>query len=77
MIPDRLLGRVNSLYRLLAWGMMPLGLLLSGLVVRAAETVWARPVALTAPFWTAAAGLLLVTLIGWRPLGAGLPGRAP
>lgn len=77
MIPDRLLGRVNSLYRLLAWGMMPLGLLLSGLVVRAAETVWARPAALTAPFWTAAAGLLLVTLIGWRPLGAGLPGRAP
>jgi MFS family permease len=28
MIPDALLGRVNSIYRLLAWGMMPVGLIL-------------------------------------------------
>ena len=30
--PDRLLGRVNSTYRLLAWGTMPLGALLGGLL---------------------------------------------
>jgi MFS family permease len=30
--PDRLLGRVNSAYRLVAWGTMPLGALLGGLV---------------------------------------------
>lgn len=33
--PDRLLGRVNSAYRLLAWGTMPLGALLGGLVASA------------------------------------------
>ncbi|WP_339690826.1 hypothetical protein [Celeribacter baekdonensis] len=35
-IPDVLLGRVNSLYRLFAWGMMPIGLVLSGLIARGA-----------------------------------------
>ena len=28
LVPDGLRGRVNSLYRLLAWGMMPVGLVL-------------------------------------------------
>ena len=69
MIPDHLLGRVNSIYRLLAWGMMPLGLLLSGLIVRGAEVVTGRESALTVPFWTAALGVLIVTLVGWKPLG--------
>ncbi|MEJ7752481.1 MAG: MFS transporter [Candidatus Limnocylindrales bacterium] len=32
IIPDRLLGRVNSGYRLLAWGTKPLGALLGGVV---------------------------------------------
>ncbi|WP_334194474.1 MFS transporter [Pararhodobacter sp.] len=74
MIPDALLGRVNSLYRLLAWGMMPLGLLLSGLVVRVAELALSRELALTAPFWVASAGVMVVTLAGWRGLGRGLRG---
>ncbi|MFV0491747.1 MAG: MFS transporter [Pseudorhodobacter sp.] len=69
MIPDGLLGRVNSTYRLLAWGMMPLGLLLSGLIVRAAEGIMPRDLALTLPFWVAAAGELGVTIFGWRALG--------
>jgi MFS family permease len=30
--PDRLLGRVNSCYRLVAWGTMPLGTLLAGVL---------------------------------------------
>ena len=34
LIPDNLLGRVNSVYRLLAWGMMPVGLALSGVKTR-------------------------------------------
>lgn len=33
--PDRLLGRVNSAYRLVAWGTMPIGALLGGLVAGA------------------------------------------
>ena len=30
LIPDRLLGRVNSAYRLVAWGTMPVGAALGG-----------------------------------------------
>ncbi|MGH2698953.1 MAG: MFS transporter [Actinomycetota bacterium] len=30
VVPDRLLGRVNSVYRLLAWGTMPLGAVVGG-----------------------------------------------
>lgn len=33
--PDRLLGRMNSAYRLLAWGMMPFGAALGGLLAEA------------------------------------------
>ncbi|MFT4014803.1 MAG: MFS transporter [Paracoccus sp. (in: a-proteobacteria)] len=75
VIPDHLLGRVNSAYRLLAWGMMPVGVMLSGLIVRGAEAFATRETALTAPFWIAAAGILSVSLAGWRPLGAGLARR--
>jgi MFS family permease len=32
VVPDRLLGRVNSAYRMVAWGTMPLGALLGGLL---------------------------------------------
>jgi MFS family permease len=33
--PDRLLGRVNASYRLFAWGAMPIGALLGGLIAEA------------------------------------------
>jgi MFS family permease len=55
IIPDRLLGRVNSVYRFLAWGMMPLGSLLGGVVVGIVERVGDRTTALRAPFWVSAA----------------------
>ncbi|APX12532.1 MFS transporter [Tateyamaria omphalii] len=70
-IPDALLGRVNSIYRLLAWGMMPVGLLLSGLIVRWSEGMLARDLALVAPFVVAAAGAALLTVLAWRPLARG------
>jgi len=35
IVPDRLLGRVNSSYRLLAWGTRPLGALAGGVVAEA------------------------------------------
>ena len=70
-IPDALLGRVNSLYRLLAWGMMPAGLLLSGLIVRVADGSVARDTALTAPFIVAALGALALAIAGWRALDRG------
>lgn len=70
-IPDALLGRVNSLYRLIAWGMMPVGLLASGLIVRMAEGLTTRETALIAPFLVAFVGSLVLTLLGWRALGRG------
>ncbi len=76
MIPDALLGRVNSLYRLMAWGMMPVGLILSGMIVRLGERPVARETALTLPFWAAAVGALVLTLVAWRNLGRGFAAMA-
>jgi MFS family permease len=60
IIPDRLLGRVNSVYRFFAWGMMPVGSLLGGIVVAVTETLSNRENALRAPFWLAAATFVVL-----------------
>lgn len=70
-IPDALLGRVNSLYRLLAWGLMPIGLVLSGLIVRYAEPMIGRSQALNLPIFTASAGALILGILGWQALNRG------
>ena len=36
VVPAHLLGRVNSVYRMLGWGLMPLGALAGGFVAHAA-----------------------------------------
>jgi MFS family permease len=62
IIPDRLLGRVNSVYRLLAWGSMPFGMTAGGALVSAVEQLLGRGPGLRAPFLAAAlvnAGLLV------------------
>ena len=53
--PDRILGRINSSYRLVAWGTRPLGAAAGGLL---GELVGLRAV------FGIAAGLILATLIG-------------
>ncbi|MEM9514292.1 MAG: MFS transporter [Actinomycetota bacterium] len=63
IIPDRLLGRVNSVYRFFGWGMMPIGALLGGLVVVIAETFTDREMALRMPWFVA--GALSVVLFAW------------
>ena len=73
-VPDEILGRVNATYRLFAWGMMPVGLLASGLVVSAAEAVMPRSLALQIPFYVAAAGVIVLTAWAWRRLDAGFAG---
>jgi MFS family permease len=55
IIPDQLLGRVNSAYRLMAWGSQPVGALLGGLI--------GEFVGLTAVFLLAAI-VTLVLLLG-------------
>lgn len=70
-VPDAMLGRVNALYRLASWGMMPVGLAMSGLVVDAAGIVLPRHVALVVPFLLAGAGVLVLTALAWRGIGRG------
>ncbi|MEM1274391.1 MAG: MFS transporter [Pseudomonadota bacterium] len=71
VVPDAIRGRVNSIYRLFAWGTMPLGLLGSGALVRYAETIMDRELALIAPFLVAAAGVFVLSVLTWRTLGRG------
>lgn len=73
MIPDALLGRVNSLYRLMAWGMMPVGLLLSGVLVKLADGPLPRELALMMPFAAGTIGAALLGVLGWRSLERWFP----
>jgi MFS family permease len=59
IVPDRLLGRVNASYRLLAWGSQPLGALLGGLI---GELLGLQAVFLIAGAWS------LLLLLGNRVL---------
>jgi MFS family permease len=54
IVPDRLLGRVNATYRLLAWGTMPIGAALGGII---GEILGVREV-----FLIAGAALLVLVL---------------
>ena len=60
IIPDRLLGRVNSVYRLFGWGSMPIGAALGGFLGTA--------FGLRAPYFVAAGVLLVMTLFATRLL---------
>ncbi|MFN2489644.1 MAG: MFS transporter [Actinomycetota bacterium] len=60
LVPDELLGRVNSAHRCLAWGAIPLGALLGG--------VLASTFGLRMPFLFAAVALLGVGLVATRVL---------
>jgi MFS family permease len=56
IVPNHLLGRVNAGYRLLAWGTMPIGAALGGVI--------ADRFGLTAVFWTTAViGALCIPII--------------
>lgn len=58
IIPDRLLGRVNSVYRLVGWGSMPVGAALGGLL--------ADGFGLRAPYVVAAVALAAMAVIASR-----------
>lgn len=64
VIPDALLGRVNSVYRFLGLGLMPLGALAGGLIVSTVEPSLGRALALRMPFAVAAAGGGLLMVYG-------------
>ncbi len=61
IIPNHLLGRVNSVYRFFGWGMMPIGTALGGVIVAVMEHLTDRETALRSPWVVSAAlGLLLM-----------------
>ena len=69
LIPDALLGRVNSVYRFLGWGAMPLGAMGAGALVSVLEPEMGRAVALHAPYLLGAAvsaGLLVYAVARLR-----------
>jgi MFS family permease len=70
IVPDQLLGRVNAGYRLVAWGTMPIGAALGGLI--------GERLGVTAVFWTCAAvSALCVPLIVVYVRDADLNAEAP
>lgn len=68
--PDHLLGRVNAGYRLLAWGSMPLGSLLAGVL---GELFGVRAVFLIAAAAAATALPLLLIVVNDRTIAAAEP----
>lgn len=60
VIPDRILGRVNSVYRFFGWGMMSIGAFLGGAIVSLGEPLVGRAWALRSPFLVGAAIHLLL-----------------
>ncbi len=63
LIPDRLLGRVNSVYRFFGWGTVAVGTLLGGVLVAAMEPAVGREWALRLPFLVSCVAQL--ALLGW------------
>ena len=70
LIPDRILGRVNSVYRFLGWGMMPIGSALGGVVVAVAQPTLGREWALRSPYIVAALITLGLFVYAWPRLNS-------
>jgi len=64
IIPPHLLGRVNSVYRFFAWGMMPIGALLGGATVALISQFADRGVALRCAFLLDGAIYLCLFIVG-------------
>jgi MFS family permease len=68
IIPDHLLGRVNSVYRFFGWGMMPLGGLLGGGLVVLGTNLAGREAGLRLPWLVAGAAHLVMFVLALREL---------
>lgn len=68
IIPDHLLGRVNSVYRFFAWGSIPIGALIGGAIILFAELSTSRELALRLPWFVSGAGQLLLLIFASRHL---------
>jgi MFS family permease len=83
VIPDRLLGRVNSVYRFFGWGAIPVGGLIGGVMVAVLDGPMSREWALRMPWIVAGVIQLLLSAAVARRLtsaaidGARAAGPAP
>ncbi len=68
VIPDRLLGRVNSVYRFFGWGMIPIGGLIGGLLVAVLDGPLSREWALRMPWIVGGAAQLVLAAVVARSL---------
>ncbi len=67
IIPQELLGRVNSVYRFFAWGSIPIGVFLGGGVVTVSQLFLSREMALRTPYILGAIlGLIIFVLASPR-----------
>jgi MFS family permease len=66
IIPDQLLGRVNSVYRFFAWGMIPVGAAIGGVIVAVVAAFGDRELALRVP-WVVAGGIDVALLVYAAP----------
>jgi len=64
VIPDALLGRVNSIYRFFGWGTIPLGALFAGALVSLTEPDLGRDLALRVPYLFGAAASVVLAFVG-------------
>lgn len=62
IIPDHLLGRVNSVYRFFGWGAISVGTLLGGVLVTVGDAWLSREWSLRLPFLVAAAAHVLMLI---------------
>lgn len=62
LIPDDLLGRVNSVYRFFGWGAMPFGAMGAGALVAVMTPAVGRTNALHAPYLIGGAVCLLLLI---------------
>jgi MFS family permease len=68
IIPPHLLGRVNSVYRFFAWGMMPIGAALGGITVTVVSHLANRRIALRSAFFLDSAIYVCLFIAGRRKL---------
>jgi MFS family permease len=76
IIPSDLLGRVNSVYRMIAWGAMPVGAVVGGAVVTVASALSDRETALRATWFVEAAVYLALLTVAPSRLTAARIERA-
>jgi MFS family permease len=78
VIPDHLLGRVNSVYRFMAWGSIPIGALIGGVLVTVLDGPLDRSSALRAPWlMSAAIHVGLISIVARRLNTAALDAIRP